>query len=389
MRRLGLITATMSATAVALVAPAAGQAAPTTIGYLANAGEMGGPPTPSCAVGRVFTQTTTNGSAGGATFDLPNSPTVITGWATTFRASPGVTSRQGALKVLGESGGTFTILATSPVQTLVATGVTSANVNRFSVRIPTPGGGQLAYAPAGADPTPTCYIRPEDGGADPNGNAIGHGLSSGAVGTTFTPDTNLDDFRMSIQATFEADGDVDGFGDDTQDRCLGIAGENEGCPIAAAVLPPPPPDTTKPLVARLSFSRTSFAAAKSGAAYTAQRGKKKRKKPSAPVGTKVSFGLTEAASVKFTVERKASGRRVSGKCKTRTRKNRKKAKCTLWKKVTGSFTFTGKAGANSFTFRGRIGGKSLKTGDYRLIGTATDAARNVSKPTNKAFKIVK
>ncbi|HEX5908970.1 MAG TPA: hypothetical protein VFY44_00665, partial [Thermoleophilaceae bacterium] len=105
--------------------------------------------------------------------------------------------------------------------------------------------------------------------------------------------------------------------------------------------------------------------------------------------SKVSFNLSEAASVRFTVERKTSGRRVSGKCKARTRKNRKKAKCDLWKKVTGSFTVPGKAGANSFTFRGRIGGKALSKGDYRLTGTATDAARNVSVPTKKTFKIVK
>ena len=389
MRRLGLITATVSVAAVALIAPAAGQAA-TTIGQLANGGELADGAQPQCVAGRVYTQASTSGT-GGTTYDLPL-PTVITSWATTINPRITTGTRRGALKVLANNGGgSFTVLATSAVETLVLNGPSSGgNVNRFSARIPTPGGGQLAYAPAdpaGTTPAQKCYFQPESPGA---GNQVGHGPSSGAVGTTFTTDNaGGAGYRMSIQATFEPDRDVDGWGDESQDRCPLVAGDNQGCPVAAGTLPPPPPDTSKPAVVGLKFARSSFAAAKSGAAFTAQRGKKKAKKPSAPVGTKVSFGLTEAASVKFTVERKTSGRRVNRKCKTRTRSNRKKPKCDLWKKVTGSFTVNGKAGPNSFTFRGRIGGKSLKTGNYRLKGTATDAARNVSVPVQKTFKIIK
>ena len=386
------MTATATATAaavvvagLALIAPSAGQAA-TTIGQLGSDGELTDGPSAPCTAGRVYTQRTTNG---GVTYDLPNSPTVITSWATTIRPQI-TTSRQGALKVLGNNGNdTFTVLATSPVQTLVQS--SGANVNRFSVRIPTSGGGQLAYAPAdpiGTNPAQKCYYVPAGGGA---GNTIGHGPSSGEVGTTFTRDNaGGAGFRMSIQATFEPDADVDGFGDETQDGCRGISGPNNGCP--AGVTPTTPvrgggSDRTKPTLGGLGFSRSSFAAARSGAAFTAQKGRKR--KSSAPVGTKVSFRLSEAASVRFTVQRKTTGRRSSGKCRTRTRRNRKKPKCTLYKSVRGSFTVAGKAGRNSFTFRGRIGGKALKTGSYRLRGTATDAARNVSVPTQKTFKIVK
>lgn len=383
--RLGSIAATVAVAAVALIAPAPSPA--TTIGQLANGGELAGPPTPSCTAGRVYTQTGTNG-AGNVTYDLPTSPTVITSWATTLRNGP---TRLGALKVLASNGdGTFTVLATSAVETLVLSSGT--NVNRFSVRIPTPGGGQLAYAPAdpaGTSPAQTCYFRPDTGGVDANDNVVSHGPSAGAVGTTFTPDSAPDDRRMSIEATFEPDADVDGWGDETQDRCPLVAGDNQGCPpvVAAAPPPAPPPDRTKPVIGGLTFSRSSFAAAGSGAAFSAQKGKKRKK--SAPIGTKVSFNLTEAASVRFTVQRKTTGRRVSGKCRTPSRKNRKKRKCTLWKNVTGSFTYPGKAGKNTFTFRGRIGGKALRTGSYRLNGTATDPANNTSTPRNKTFKIVK
>lgn len=48
----------------------------------------------------------------------------------------------------------------------------------------------------------------------------------------------------------------------------------------------------------------------------------------------------------------------------------------------------GKPGANSFTFRGRMGGKALRPGGYRLLGVATDPAKNASKSVNRAFRIV-
>jgi hypothetical protein len=44
--------------------------------------------------------------------------------------------------------------------------------------------------------------------------------------------------------------------------------------------------------------------------------------------------------------------------------------------VAGSFTHTGKNGANSFKFTGRLGGRKLAPGTYRLTGVPTDAAGN-------------
>jgi hypothetical protein len=140
-------------------------------------------------------------------------------------------------------------------------------------------------------------------------------------------------------------------------------------------------DRTKPTLGGLTFSSTVFAAAKSGASTA------KAKK--ATIGTKVSFSLSEASSVKFTVQRKTKGRKVGHKCKTKTHSNRRKKACTLYKSVKGSFSVAGKVGKNSFTFRGRIGGKALKPGSYRLNGTATDLAKNASVPKQKGFKIVK
>jgi hypothetical protein len=90
-----------------------------------------------------------------------------------------------------------------------------------------------------------------------------------------------------------------------------------------------------------------------------------------PKGTKVSFSLSQRGSVKFTVQKKAKGRKGGKK----------------WKSVKGSFTVAGKAGRNSFTFRGRVGGKTLKPGSYRLTGAAK--AKKAGVPKRKGFRIVR
>jgi len=160
----------------------------------------------------------------------------------------------------------------------------------------------------------------------------------------------------------------------------GSAGTGGGGSSGTAV-----PDRTKPRLGALTFSASTFRAATSGGS-TAQR---KRRKKRSPIGTKVGFTLSEAGSVKFTVQRKTSGRRVKRKCKSATRRTRSKPRCTLWKNVAGSFTVRGKAGKNTFTFRGRVRGRALKPGSYRLSGKATDPSRNASLPKRKAFRIVR
>jgi hypothetical protein len=139
-------------------------------------------------------------------------------------------------------------------------------------------------------------------------------------------------------------------------------------------------DTSPPALGTLGLSATVFRAAKSGGSISA-------KKP--PVGTKVSFKLSEPGKVKFTVDRKTRGRKVGKSCKAQTKANRKKKACIRWVKVKGSFTVAGKAGKNSFKFRGRIGGKTLKPGSYRLNSQATDSAKNRSAVKRRGFRIVR
>jgi hypothetical protein len=150
----------------------------------------------------------------------------------------------------------------------------------------------------------------------------------------------------------------------------------------------PPPTTPGPpalaSVSGLGASPSVFAAASSGPSATLTKRR--------AVGTTVGYTLNEAASVKFTIKRRAKGRRVKrGKrkvCVKPTRKNRKKHRCTRLVKVKGSFTLNGAAGQNSFHFTGRLGGKKLPPGRYRLVATPS-AGGKAGTPISTGFQIVR
>ena len=87
-----------------------------------------------------------------------------------------------------------------------------------------------------------------------------------------------------------------------------------------------------------------------------------------PRGTRVRFGLSEAASVRFTLRRRSGGRPI------------------------GSFARSAGAGANSVRFSGRLRVRgrtlSLAPGRYRLTLVATDAAGNRSAARGVPFRVV-
>jgi hypothetical protein len=143
----------------------------------------------------------------------------------------------------------------------------------------------------------------------------------------------------------------------------------------------PPPAA----VSGLAFSNATFAAQGSGPPAT-----KAKRRP--PRGTKVSFRLNEAASVGFTVTQRAKGRKVKRGRKTvcvkRTRKNRKRKRCSRVVRLKGSFSRDGVAGKNSFHFTGRLNGRKLKPGRYRLVATPT-AGGQKGKSTSSGFRIVR
>lgn len=88
--------------------------------------------------------------------------------------------------------------------------------------------------------------------------------------------------------------------------------------------------------------------------------------------TRVSFRLSEAGKVKFTVQRCT---KLKGK------------KCKRYRTAKGSFSYTAKSGANRFRFTGYVGGRKLRRGTYRLVGVPTDKSKNKGKAVRAAFKI--
>ena len=185
---------------------------------------------------------------------------------------------------------------------------------------------------------------------------------------------------VTVANAGQADADRDGQGDvcdsdddndgvaDVTDRCPLAAGPstNQGCPVPQPLTPVTLADTTRPVLS-LRLSPSKFRRTRA---------------------TTVKFSLSEKSSLKLTVERKSTGRRVGGKCRSQTGSNRSKKRCTRWVTVKGSVTTAGEAGSNSLKFRG-VGSKKLKTGSYRLNGRATDAAGNRSSTKRKSFKVVK
>ena len=363
MRKAGKIVAALVVSGVALMAPATAGAA-TTLGQLRVIPQG----IADCDPGKVYVQRTSTGSI---RYQVPAGGGVITSWATRPGLNP---NQQAAFKVVRDNGGnSFTVVSTSAAQNLNS----QENVDTFAVRIPVQAGDFIAYSPT-AQTDQQCII--DNTGA---GNDTWSGTSAADVGATFPVTNEYPGRSLNLQATLEPDTDKDGFGDETQDRCPSQAGTTGTCSVAGGN-PPSPPDKTKPTFGSLSFSRTAFAAAKSGSAFSSQ---KKKRKP--PVGTKVSFNLSEAAAVKFTVQRKTTGRKVSGKCKTRTREEPQEGQVHAVEERPRLVHLHRQGRQEHLHVPRPDRRQGAAPGGYRLSGTATDPAKNASTPKNKAFRIVK
>lgn len=132
---------------------------------------------------------------------------------------------------------------------------------------------------------------------------------------------------------------------------------------------PTPKDATPPGVSGLKFSKSKFAATK------------KAKKQ-----VKVGFTLTEPATVTWTIAKQVTGRKSGRTC---SRFAKKGTRCTYYKSLAGKITADGVLGTNSFKFGGYIGRTKLKSGNYKLTGTAVDAAGNESTAISGRFTITR
>jgi 6-phosphogluconolactonase (cycloisomerase 2 family) len=104
-------------------------------------------------------------------------------------------------------------------------------------------------------------------------------------------------------------------------------------------------------------------------------------------GTTFRYALTEAATVRFKIERKTIGVLAGKRCMRRRPGDRIHRTCPRFELV-GSRAQAGKAGANRLKFNGKRKGKPLPPGSYRATVVATDKAGGRSTPKTVGFRIL-
>ncbi|HEX6228689.1 MAG TPA: choice-of-anchor Q domain-containing protein [Solirubrobacterales bacterium] len=149
-------------------------------------------------------------------------------------------------------------------------------------------------------------------------------------------------------------------------------------------------DTVVPVGSGLRFNPRRFRPRRTRAPSIASTSARKRSKRS-PRSSRVSYLLTEAATVSFVVQRGAIGRRKGKRCVIgkRARRLLRARRCTRFVRVRGEFSHAGNQGANRFRFTGYIGGRRLRPGVHRMIGVPSDAAGNRGNRFRASFVIAR
>jgi hypothetical protein len=111
--------------------------------------------------------------------------------------------------------------------------------------------------------------------------------------------------------------------------------------------------------------------------------------PAASGGAVLRFRLSEPASVTFTVQRPAPGRRFRDTCLPARRRPSGSLGCTRWVDLSGAVTRRLPGGHNRLLLSGRLGGRRLAPGAYRLFATLIDRSQNAGVPTPIGFRIVR
>ena len=184
-----------------------------------------------------------------------------------------------------------------------------------------------------------------------------------------TPEYETVGSAMNLQAVIEPDADGDGYGDQTQDLCPIDPTVHAAC--------------TKPTISSFRFFHSKFYVNKSASPIIAS---------TSPKGSTMSLNLSLASTVRFTVNKRVSGRTVSGKCVRPTNKNHSKKSCTYDVKQ-WSFAKTLPAGVSSIAFPGtaKVNGhtKSLTVGDYDASAVAVSTFTSTTGDAKSAkFSIV-
>jgi len=140
-----------------------------------------------------------------------------------------------------------------------------------------------------------------------------------------------------------------------------------------------------PVVSRLGLTNNPFVVGGSTPIFGTAAAKNTKKHK---LGTTFGYTLSEAAKVRIVIAQAASGQRRGKRCVAPTRRLGKARACTRIF-VKGTLTRTSHQGTNRVAFSGRIGSRKLAPGRYQATITATDPAKNTSKPQTISFTIVR
>ena len=105
-------------------------------------------------------------------------------------------------------------------------------------------------------------------------------------------------------------------------------------------------------------------------------------------GSRIVIGLSEAATVRFTVQRRLRGRRRGRRCVAPKRAPAGAKRCVRWKRR-GVLRREAKAGRNRYRFSGRVRRRALRLGRHRLRAVAVDADGNRSRERRARFRVAR
>jgi calcineurin-like phosphoesterase family protein len=142
-------------------------------------------------------------------------------------------------------------------------------------------------------------------------------------------------------------------------------------------------DKVPPVIRLASVRPGAFRAAARGRFLAAAGG------PAPSGGAVLRFRLSEPASVTFTVQRPAPGRRFRDTCLPAPRRPSGSLGCTRWIALSNAVTRRLAGGHNRLLLSGRLGGRRLAPGSYRVLTTLTDRAENAGAPAPIGFRIVR
>jgi hypothetical protein len=210
-----------------LLVPAITQAA-TTVGASPPPASPFPPPNDQapCSTGGIASgfdlmQDTT--AAGAPSYVVPSGGGVITSWRTTASAGTGTVK----LRVFSpdSTGGVITPVGESDPVT-----VTPASTPPFPTRISVSGGEKLGLTVTNSSQDFTGCANSSADNANEAQLALSGPLNSQEPSLQAPPGSSKTAVLLNVSASVEPDADGDGYGDETQDHCLGKEGTLDGCP---------------------------------------------------------------------------------------------------------------------------------------------------------------